>query len=115
MDHGHVPEELTREWIVMLHARSSVRLRGDAIVYVNAAEDSTAPVNTVRLRNAFFKPNESTNKLAFKGLIAEARGLAHTAEEAVALLAPRAAPLLHVAATAANASVDEPEHLLVYA
>ena len=95
-----VAEAPQREWIVMLTARSSVRLRGDAIVgATDRLGDTSAPF--LRLRNAFFK---STHGPTFKGFIAEARGLATDPDSALGL-SNRAMPLLQVAALAANACV----------
>jgi hypothetical protein len=101
-----------REWIVMLRARSSVRLTGKDILNIEARPASTEPVVAVRLRNAFA---EVDGRLIFTGLIAEARGLAEEPADAVALLSPLAAPHLQVVATAANAAVDEPSRMLIYA
>src|SRR5215212_7470099 len=101
-----------REWIVMLRARSSVRLTGKDILNIEARPASTEPVVAVRLRNAFA---EVDGRLIFTGLIAEAGGLAEEPADAVALLSPLAAPHLQVVATAANAAVDEPSRMLIYA
>src|SRR5690348_7906449 len=88
---GAYPEGVTsntapdreREWVVLMHARSAVRLRGDAIVAIAADEQSTAPVTALRLRNGFFQLD---GRLVFKGLIVEGRGRARAADEALALL-----------------------------
>src|SRR4051794_3362618 len=69
-------------------------------------------VFAVLWRNAFA---EVGGGLIFRGLIAEPRGLAKDPADAVALLSPLAAPHLQVVATAANAAVDEPSRMLIYA
>jgi hypothetical protein len=102
----------TREWAVMLEARSSVRLQDDTRLLIQPGPDSTAPLLGIRLRNGFYRDDDG--RLVFKGLIAEARGLAVGPDDAVGLLAPHAAPYLHIASTAANGSVDEPRHLLAH-
>ena len=100
-----------RDWVVMLHARSSARLTGDERVQVNASTASTAPVKAVRVRNAF---SPFDGKLVFTGLIGEAWGSAHEPEDAVEKLASLAGSYLQAAALGANACVDTPTRLLVY-
>jgi len=96
----------------MLRARSSARLKGDSILAVMAGPGSNPSIKGIRVRNAFSKPD---GELLVTGLFVEAWGVAESPDEAVALLAQRAAPYLQLVAVAANASVDEPEDLLVYA
>jgi hypothetical protein len=101
-----------REWVVMVHARSAVRLVGDERVEVVASPESTVLLTAIRLRNAFA---DVGGKVIVTGLLAEARGTAEDASAAVESLTRHAAPYLQVAATAANAAVDETDRLLVYA
>jgi hypothetical protein len=101
-----------REWVVILQARSTVRLKDDEILHIEASPQSTVPLVGIRLRNRL---SNLDGKVLVTGLIAEARGMAEDATGAVAFLAPHAAPYLQLAATGANGAVDEPKGLLVYA
>jgi hypothetical protein len=101
-----------RDWVVALHARSTIRLKGEEVLEIKATPASTIPLKALRLRNAYSKVY---GKLIVTGLIAEGLGQAEDAGAAVEFLAPLAAPFLQVAATAANGSVDETDRLLVYA
>lgn len=101
-----------REWVVLLQARSTIRLRDDHVVHVEAGPASTAPILDIRVRNSLSKIDD---RLLVTGLFVAGRGLAGSAEAAVPLLASRATPYLHIIATAANGAIDEPKDLLAYA
>jgi len=102
-----------REWVVMLRARSTIRLRDDPHVVINPGPDSTGPVLGVRVRNAFSKVNDE--RLLVIGLFVEARGTATSPDSAVEQLAGWALSHLQVITTAGNGAIDEPADLVVYA
>lgn len=101
-----------REWVVMLRARSSIRLRGDPHVVIDASPQSTGPVTAVRLRNSYTAVD---GNLLVTGLFVEARGQAVDSEAAVETLAGWASPYLQIMATVGHGAVDEPTDLVVYA
>src|SRR5882672_12158478 len=98
-----MPDE--REWVLMLRARSTIRLRGDPHIVINSGPDSTGPLLAVRLRNSFSRVED---RLLVTGLFVEARGKAESPESAVERLVGWALPYLQVIATAANGAVDGP-------
>ena len=44
-----------RDWVVALHARSTIRLKGEEVPEIRAIPASTIPLKALRLRNAFSK------------------------------------------------------------
>jgi hypothetical protein len=102
-----------REWVVMLRARSTIRLRGDPRVVINPESSSTGPVLGVRIRNSF--SNITDDRLLVTGLFVEARGIAAGPDSAVGRLTGWALPHFQVIATAGNGAVDEPVDMVVYA
>lgn len=106
-----MPDE--REWVVMLRAKSTIRLRDDPHVVINPAPGSTGPVLGVRVRNAFSKVDD--DRLLVIGLFVEARGTAASPDSAVEQLTGWALSHLQVIATAGNGAIDEPADLVVYA
>jgi hypothetical protein len=102
-----------REWVVMLHARSTIRLRDDPHVVINPDSSSTGPVLGVRIRNTFSKITD--DRLLVTGLFVEARGMAAGPDSAVGRLTGWALPLFQVIATAGNGAVDEPVDMVVHA
>src|SRR5205807_7328343 len=73
-----MPDE--REWVLMLRARSTIRLRGDPHIVINSGPDSTGPLLAVRVRNSFSKVED---RLVVTGLFIEARGKSESPESAV--------------------------------
>ena len=103
----------------MLESKAGFRLEGDQNITVVATDDSELPVAGVRLRNKQTWAPESVRRedaQTFVGaIVVEAAGRFATAEDAVAVLANLANPYLQVLAVIANAAVEEPEDLMVYA
>lgn len=99
-----------RLWVVTIRATSSIRLKDDTILYVQAGPDSSLPVRGVRLRNW-----RSEGQDGAMGLLAQAAGEYASAEAAVATLANLASPYLQLAAIAANATISEPFEVMASA
>jgi len=101
------------EWVVMLRARSTIRLRDDPRVVINPEPSSTGPVLGVRIRNSYSKVDD--DRLLVTGLFVEVRGMAASPDSAVEQLAGWALPHFQVIATAGNGAIDEPADMVVYA
>jgi hypothetical protein len=102
-----------REWVVTLHARSSIRLTSLDSVRVTASPQTTVSLDLLRIRNGTARFPDGDEFIS--GIVVEAKGRAATAEAAVALLANISAAYFQIVALAGNGAVDEPDGLLAYA